>query len=157
MWVPEKQETAAGSNKHTETHLCVHHTHWSNARRFLWLWHSSYFHPPTPHSRKKNFKETSLLRTGPANDCCPSDQEKNNEPRLTSPWRLAVAIFFSSQQRQEILFFNIEAGGTYPCPSQILETVVFKTLWFFATKTLQRVFGMDVFHPLFPLRYSRFR
>lgn len=60
-------------------------------------------------------------------------------------------LFFLAKAGDAV--FNTEAGGPRPCPSQILETAVFKTLWFFAAKTLQRVFGMEYIYPLLPLRW----
>ena len=58
-------------------------------------------------------------------------EKKKNQANITLKAGIGHFLFFLAKAGDTI--FNIQAGGPLPCPSQILETVVFKTLQFFAS------------------------
>lgn len=79
-------------------------------------------------------------------------RKKNN--RLTSPLRLAVAIFFSSLQRQEMQFLTLRLEGHITGPYKCFRQLSSRQCSFFASVLiLQGVVGMEVIHPLLPLRW----
>lgn len=90
--------------------------------------------PPHPPGKKKN------LRNFPFNNranqwLLPLWPGKNKQTQANITLKAGSGRFLFFLAKAGDAIFNPEAGGPRPCPSQILETVVFKTLWFFAAKT----------------------
>lgn len=55
-----------------------------------------------------------------------------NKNQANIPFKASSGHFLLLAAKAVHAILNTEAGGPYHCPSQILQIVAFKTLWFFA-------------------------
>ena len=150
-WVPEKQEATSKSNWHRKTHVCVP----SRSNNTVPLTMEAATPSPTNQLPKKIWN--CLLKNRVTQYFVASrPEEKNGKQNTQTNYSVKVGsvhALLPAEAGSAVLI--TESGGPHRCPSQTLQTGVFKNLGFFTSSFLfipRRVFAMEGIYPWLPLR-----